>query len=239
MTNNIRQAHIPSPSRDVVIAIDGPAASGKSTVAKALAKKLGFRYMDTGAMYRALTFLAIRKGLNLEDEDALEESLKDSKISLEESPGGGIRVLADGMDVTQDIRLPEITDKVFYIARSQRMRTLMRKAQREFASKGPTIAEGRDMASVVFPQSKIKFYLDADERERARRRSKELKEKGIGESFQKVLSDIRERDKKDFDRSVAPLKKTPDAIYVDTTHMKIEEVVSALIEKVNEKLKGI
>ena len=223
-------------AKGIVVTIDGPAASGKSTVARALAEKLGFAYLDSGAMYRALSLGAVRRGIALDDEKALERALKDTRITFRNG-GKTVKVFLDGADVTEDIRAPEITEKVFYIARSPKMREMMRKAQRSFASEGLTVAEGRDMGTVVFDDAQVKFYLDADEEVRARRRWKELEARGAGESFEKVLSDIRRRDKKDVSRSIAPLKKAGDAIYVDTTDMSAEEVAQMLFEKVRMKLK--
>jgi len=221
-------------AKSIVITIDGPAASGKSTVAKALAERLRYRYLDTGAMYRALALAALRKGVNLEDEDALEEALKNCRIALE-NEGGNLKVLIDGDDVSEDIRRPEVTEKVFYIAETPALRAMMRKAQREFAEKGPTVAEGRDMGTVVFADAALKFYLDAAVEERARRRLKDLEDKGVSESFEKVLSDIKERDKKDLTRTVAPLRKAETAVYVDSTEMSIEETVGVLVSIVEER----
>ena len=220
-------------AKSIVITIDGPAGSGKSTVAKALAERLGYRYLDTGAMYRALALAAIRCGVDLSKEDELENALKDSRIELK-NDGGNLKVFIDGEDVTEDIRRPEVTEKVFYIAESPALRAMMRKAQRAFAEKAPTVAEGRDMGTVVFPDAAIKFYLDAAEDERARRRLKDLQGKGIEASFEKVLSDIRERDKKDLTRTIAPLRKAETAIYVDSTEMTKEETVKGIAGIVEE-----
>jgi len=222
-------------AENIVVAIDGPAASGKSTVARALARTLGFRYLDSGAMYRALSLSAVKKGIALDDEKALARTLKGSRVTFENDAKTG-KVFLDGEDVTEKIRSPEITEKVFYIAQSPAMRGMMRKAQRDFAARGPTVAEGRDMGTVVFDDAKVKFYLDADEEVRARRRLKELSAKGSAISFEKVLSDMRQRDKKDMNRSIAPLRKADDACFIDTTDMKVEDVVELLASKVRQQL---
>jgi cytidylate kinase len=224
-------------AKSIVITIDGPAASGKSTIAKALAERLGFRYLDTGAMYRALALVAIRKGVDLSKADEVEKALADCRLALA-NDGGALRVSVNGEDVTADIRKPEVTGKVFHIADLPAIRSVCRKAQRDFAEKGPTVAEGRDQGTVVFPAAEIKFYLDAALEERARRRLKDLEDKGISETFEKILSDIRERDKRDLTRTIAPLRKAETAIYVDSTETSIEETVETL-HRIAEKELGI
>ena len=222
-------------TENIVVAIDGPAASGKSTVARALARMLGFRYLDSGAMYRALSLSAIKKRIALDDEISLERTLRDSRVTFVNDANSS-KVLLDGEEVTAEIRAPEVTEKVFYIAQSPAMRRMMRNAQRTFAAAGPIVAEGRDMGTVVFDNARVKFYLDADVQVRARRRMKELSARGSSASFEKVLSDIRQRDEKDLSRSIAPLRKADDACRIDTTDMTVEEVVELLAGKVRRKL---
>ncbi|MBM4050940.1 MAG: (d)CMP kinase [Planctomycetes bacterium] len=211
--------------------MDGPAGAGKSTVAKRLAQRLGFRYLDTGAMYRALTVKAIRLGLNLADEAALADLLRRMRIELRHD-GATLRVLADGEDVTQAIRDPSVTNQVFYAARSPSVREIMVVLQREHAAGKNIVAEGRDMTTVVFPNAEKKFYLDASVEERARRRMKELAEAQRAVPFEQILADIKARDEKDMTRSVAPLRRAADAIYVDTSRMTIDEVVDRLLREI-------
>lgn len=212
-----------------VITIDGPAGAGKSSVAKRLAKELKFSYLDTGAMYRALTFKAIRQKVDLSNEEALVKLAQNTKIDLEDRPEG-LKVFLDGQDISRDIRTIEVTNNTFYAARAPRVREIMVRWQREIGSRKSVVVEGRDTGTVVFPQATCKFYLDANTDERARRRIKELKETGQPFDESKLKKEILDRDQKDMTRSVGPLKKADDAIYVDTTGMSIDQVVDKLLE---------
>jgi len=217
----------------LIIAIDGPAGSGKSTVTKLVAKRLGLLYLDTGAMYRALTLKAMRNSLNLKDEDALIEMARDTDIKLKTDPGSDrIRVLLDGEDVTLDIRTPELTDRIRYIARVPGVRECMVKIQRSIGEEKGAVMEGRDTTTVVFPDADYKFYLDADLKERAKRRYKELLSLGMKATLEDVEEDARQRDISDQTRKVGPLKKADDAICIDTTRMSIEEVVKRILAEV-------
>jgi len=213
-----------------VVAIDGPAGVGKSTVAKALAKRLGLAYLDTGAMYRAVTWKAMREGVDLADEVKLREVLDRTCIEL---TGDG-RVLVDGRDVSEEIRTPDVTRNTFYAARAPLVRERMRELQRQMGKAG-AVAEGRDMTTVVFPDARAKFYLDAGLDVRVRRRHKQLLESGRDEPIERVRADIRERDQKDLTRKVAPLRRAPDAIYVDTSNMTVDEVVEACAAHVKKR----
>jgi CMP/dCMP kinase len=208
-----------------IIAIDGPAGSGKSTIAKLLAKKIGYSYIDTGAMYRALTLKALRKSVDLDDEAQLSELSDNTIIDIKPNDSGNIRILLDGEDVARFIRTPELTEKVFYIARVGAVRSKMKDIQRKIGSRGKSVFEGRDIGTVVFPDAVYKFYIDADFNERARRRHRELIEKGIDISLDEVSKDLKERDEKDMTRQAGPLKIADGAIVVDTTNMTIDEVV--------------
>lgn len=213
----------------MIIAIDGPAGSGKSSVAGEVARRLGFLYVDTGAMYRAITLKAINLNVNLDDEEALEAIARKAKIDLKMEKGN-LRVFLDGEDVSFVIRKQELTNKVFYIARTPGVRKHMVRLQRNLADRaGSAVLEGRDIGTVVYPDADKKFYLDAQFDERVRRRYKELREMGQQVSQDEVKEDVRRRDHSDKTRQVAPLKKAEDAIYIDTTKMSVEEVVEKII----------
>jgi CMP/dCMP kinase len=212
---------------DNIIAIDGPAGSGKSTVAKLLAKKTGYAYIDTGAMYRALTLKALREKVDLNDEKRLSELFKDTELDIIPDGTSDIAVMLDNENVASLIRTPELTENVAYIARVTAIREKMKDIQRRIgACRGKAVFEGRDIGTVVFPESRYKFYIDADFNERARRRHKELVDKGITISFDEVSRDLMARDYKDMTRRIGPLKAADDAVRIDTTNMTIDDVVS-------------
>ncbi|MFH1778067.1 MAG: (d)CMP kinase [Candidatus Omnitrophota bacterium] len=213
-----------------IIAIDGPAGSGKSTVAKIVAEKLGFLYIDTGAMYRALTLKALQNNINLKDEDKLVKLCQGSRIKLL-PVNNHLRVYIDRKDVTGDIRLPYVSNNVYYVARCPGVRQIMVEMQRDLAGEFNVVMEGRDIGTVVFPHAGKKFYLDADFNERVLRRLKELKldKNNKDLTFEKVAEDIKNRDKRDMLRIVAPLKKAADAVCIDTTNLNIEEVVDKIM----------
>ncbi len=211
----------------MIISIDGPAGSGKSTVARLLSERLKFFYIDTGAMYRALTYQAIKEKVNLEDEKELHKLARRTKIELRNEDKNR-RVFVNGKDVTKKIRIEELTKKVFYIARSPDVRKIMVKNQREIAKRRNVVIEGRDIGTVVFPNADLKIYLDASLKERARRRYKELKEKGERPILSKIEKEIRVRDNYDKNRKVAPLKKAKGALYLDTTSLSIDEAVNSI-----------
>lgn len=212
----------------MIITIDGPAASGKSTVARALAKRLGYHYIDTGAFYRAFTWKAIRVKANLKDEPGLCRLASKTRIEIEINQGG-TKVLVDGRDVTEEIRSPEVTEKVHHIASLARVREHLVELQRKAALGTSAVAEGRDTGTVVFPGADKKFYLDAQLEERARRRLAEPNHKGI--AYEKILEELRLRDERDSTREASPLRMGPDFIYLDTTRFTVEEVVGILLKK--------
>ena len=212
-----------------IITIDGPAGAGKSTVAKRLAQLLGLPYLDTGAMYRALTLKALREKINLEDEENLAQLARRTNIDLV-GESVKLKVYLDGEDVSDAIRTLEITNKTFYIARAAKLREVMVEYQRKIAQRAGVVAEGRDLGTVVFPKAQHKFYLDAKVEERTRRRVNELREKGVAVQSDKLLLEIKERDTKDTTRKVGPLKCADDAIYIDTTQMSVEDTVQEILK---------
>ena len=220
----------------MIITIDGPAGSGKSTAARELAEALGIAYLDTGATYRAVTLAALRSGVDLADEAALARLAGGLDIRLEPA-GGQLRVLLDGEDVTREIRSAEVSDNSHYIARAAAVRELLVPMQRrmgdDLARKtGGVVAEGRDQGSVVFPQADLKFYLDAAPEVRARRRHDEMAADGEEVRYEDVLQAVVTRDGRDRSRAVAPLVKPDGAIEIDTTGLDIPEVTAELRRQV-------
>lgn len=214
-----------------IVAIDGPAGSGKSTVAREAAKRLGLIYVDTGAMYRALTLKAIEKKIDLADAGALIELAKNTEIRLAADNDIRLSVRLDGEDVSDDIRTPLVTNNVKYIAGIKGVREEMVSLQRKAAIGKGAVLEGRDIGTVVFPDADIKIYLDASIDERVKRRYKELTAKDPGITIEKVKKDVAARDKSDKSRSVGPLKKACGAVTIDTTKMTIVEVVDKILEE--------
>jgi len=220
---------------NLVITIDGPAASGKSTVARLLAERLGASFLDTGAMYRAVTLAAIEAGVDMSDEEKLLGVLDNRKFQFAVREGKTV-VCIDGVDVTEQIRRPEVTANARYVASAVKLREKLVEMQRQFAAREKKIVtEGRDQGTVAFADADVKFFLTADARERARRRLAELRGKGSSESLEKIQRAIKERDKSDEGRAVGPLKPADDAIVIDTTDLTIEEVVEKLLRCVEEK----
>lgn len=211
-----------------VIAIDGPAGAGKSSVAKQLARELGFAFLDTGAMYRAATWWAIDQGVNLDDPDAVVECTRRIPLDMYEGDDG-MKVFVDDKDISEAIRTPEITCQIRKLDHNPKVREQLVALQQQLGAKGPTVAEGRDIGTVVFPAAKCKIYMDASIEIRAERRAKQLAEKGIDFDMEKLKQEIRERDESDMTREVSPLRKADDAILLDTGSMTYEEVVDHLV----------
>jgi cytidylate kinase len=214
--------------RGPVIAIDGPSGAGKSTAGRALAARLGYLYIDTGAMYRALALKALRASVPLDQEDALAGLCRVSRIELAE---GGRKVLLDGREVTADIRAPEVSGAASRVSVHPTVRREMVARQRELGKDGGAVLDGRDIGTVVFPDAEVKFYLDADPALRARRRHAELARAGVAVPLEVVEREVRERDHTDTHRPVSPLAAAPDAIYLDTSRLSPEEVVEQMLAR--------
>jgi cytidylate kinase len=217
----------------MIVTIDGPAGAGKSTVARELAQRLGFRFLDTGAMYRAVALAAVRQDVDLGDADALAELALHVEIRFERD-----RVLLNGRDVSQAIRDNEITRRVRPVADNQRVRRRLVELQRQIAREGDIVTEGRDQGTVAFPDADCKIFLTATPEERARRRVRELGERGEVVSFQEVLDQQNARDRQDAQRPVGALVQAPDAIKFLTDGLSREEVVERLAKIVSQQRDG-
>jgi cytidylate kinase len=213
--------------RPATIAIDGPAASGKSTVGELLAQSLGYLYFDTGVMYRAVTWAALSRDVSIGDEAAVTALAEKLRIDVTPPTAGDGRqytVLADGVDVTWDIRTPEVNANVSQVSAYPGVRRAMVVQQRRVAAQGPVVMVGRDIGTVVLPDADLKLYLDASVEERARRRWQEERARGEETDYEPVLASMRRRDDIDSNREVAPLRAAPDAVVLDTTVLSIDEV---------------
>ena len=215
--------------KGLIIAIDGPAASGKSTTAQLLAEKLGYVYIDTGAMYRACALKAKKMGIDINDEESIRELLDDIDIRIENHNSKN-RIFLDGEDVSEDIRADDISALASAISAIPAVRYKMVELQRKMGEKGGVILDGRDIGTFVFPTAEVKFFLTASPEVRAKRRWLELQQKGINKDFSEVLADLVKRDNNDSQRALAPLKKADDAIEVDTSNMTIEEQTDFLYQ---------
>ena len=216
-----------------IIAIDGPAASGKSTLAKYLADKLGYLYVDTGAMYRAITYYVLEHKIE-NDENAVIEAAKNINLTLQYG-NGRTSVFINGNDVTEFIRSPEVNAKVSDISKIKEVRTEMVKLQQKFGENNNLVVEGRDTTTVVFPHADLKIFLTAEAKERALRRYLEFKEKGIETSIEEVEKSINNRDTIDSGREISPLKKAEDAVEIDSTNLTVEQEIERIVNRV-EKL---
>jgi len=222
--------------KKMIIAIGGPAASGKSTTAQRLASRLGYVYLDTGAMYRACALKAKRLSIEPDDEDSIARMLGQIDIRIELSSDRNV-ILLDGEDVSQAIRADEISHLASTVSALPAVRHKMVELQRLMAREGGVILDGRDIGTYVFPDAELKFFLTADARVRALRRWKELRGKGVEIDLDTVLTDLLQRDKNDQSRALAPLMAAEDAIRVDTSHLSIEQQVETLYQYALERLK--
>lgn len=217
--------------KKLVIAIDGPAASGKSTTARLVAERLGYLHVDTGGMYRAMTLKILRSGIDPADLSAVDRLAGSTKIVIDAGSGHPLITL-DGEDVSGAIRTPEVTRAVSQVSAIRSVRELMVREQRRLASGGGVVLEGRDIGSVVLPDADVKIFLVADPSERARRRRSELLAKGIDIGLAELEAEIRERDLRDSSREISPLRKPPDAVEVDTSRLTVEQQVARILEEV-------
>ena len=219
----------------ISIAIDGPSGAGKSTLAKSLATRLGYLYVDTGAIYRTIGYYAFSNGIDPKDENTVVASLPEIRVEMTYGDDGLQHMLLNGADVTKEIRLPEISMYASAVSAHPGVRAFLLEMQRQLARTNNVIMDGRDIGTVVLPDAKVKVYLTASSEERARRRCLELEQRGTPEPFEKVLKEIEERDWNDSHRAVAPLRQADDAVLLDTTELNFEQSEEALLKIIEEK----
>jgi cytidylate kinase len=237
--SDVRPTHH-QPAR-LTIAIDGPAGSGKSTLGAALARRLGYTYFDTGVMYRAVTWLALQRGLDVGDGAGLARLARDAKIEVHPASvedGRQYTVLADGEDVTWHIRTPEVDRHVSAVSAHPGVRAALVDRQRELAAGGGMVMVGRDIGTVVLPEADLKLYLTASSEERARRRTRELEARGQTASYDAILADMRRRDALDSGRAAAPLRPAPDAVDVDGDRLTVEDEVALAVDLLERRAPG-
>lgn len=222
-------------SKQIQIAIDGPAGAGKSTIAKIVAENLGFTYIDTGAMYRAVTYKALKENIQLNDAKSLEHMLTTTSIDLKPSEKGQL-VYLDGEDVSQQIRSNEVTANVSQVSAHPNIREILVRKQQDLASNGGIVMDGRDIATHVLKEAELKIFMSASVEERAKRRFIDNEKRGIPADMETLKEEISLRDKLDSEREASPLIKAEDAIYLDTTELSIEEAANAILKLAEEKM---
>ena len=222
-------------AKNIQIAIDGPAGAGKSTIAKIVAEKLGYTYIDTGAMYRAVTYKAMHTGIQLENAEALEKMLRETDIRLQPSMEGQL-VFVDGENVSSLIRSNEVTANVSQVAAHANIRAILVAMQQELATQGAVVMDGRDIATHVLPEAELKIFMSASVEERARRRQMDNEKRGIPSTFESLVEEIALRDKKDSEREASPLIQAEDALFLDTTELSIGEAAEAILQLAKEKM---
>ena len=222
----------------VIIAIDGPSGAGKSTLARRLAQELGYIYLDTGAMYRALALKLLRQGVDLADDARMAELVQSTAIDLRDNDGK-LAVLLDGADVAGEIRAPEVSQMASKSSALKVVRARLLELQRTVGKRGSVVAEGRDIGTVVFPRAEVKIFLDASTRERARRRFEELSAAGRSVAFDETLRELEERDKRDSERDLAPLCQADDALRIDSSNLDADAVAALVLDLVKNKAREI
>lgn len=221
----------------ITITIDGPSGAGKSTITRLVAERLGLRYLDTGAMYRALTLYCMRLGADLDQPDSIISVLESVKLRVGLVLDAEMQVFLDDKDVSCDIRSPEVTRNISHVADVREVREFLVEMQRNIGKQGDIITEGRDQGTLVFPKATLKIYMFASSDVRARRRHEEFGGKGNDISYEKVLEDISRRDRLDMGREIGALRKAPDAIELDTSELSVEEVVEAIVKLAKSRVK--
>lgn len=222
--------------KTISVAIDGPAGAGKSTIARRLAAELGYRYVDTGAIYRTVAYFMDLWGVSPKDVDGVNRYIDELTVEIEYDEDGLQHMIMNGMDVTKDIRTPDISQKASLISAHACVRDMLLDMQRELAEQHNVVMDGRDIGTVVLPRATVKIFLTASPEVRAKRRTKELLEKGQKADYEKILKDIQQRDYQDTHREVAPLKMTRDSVKLDTSDMTIDEVIAAMKETIAKKV---
>jgi cytidylate kinase len=220
--------------RKIAIAIDGPAASGKSTTAKLVAQRLGYVHLDTGAMYRAVTYGILKRGIDASSKDKVESFASTATVVVEADGTEGNRIFLNGENVTQEIRSPIVTRNVSAVSSYQGVRSVLVREQRKLSAQGGVVLEGRDIGTVVLPNAELKIYMVANVAERARRRKKDLLAAGVEVDEEELVKEIEERDRKDSTREASPLRMAPDAVRLDTSDITIEQQVSIIIDRARE-----